>query len=108
MREYVYLDGPRMSVKATTLRWLVVWRCCVARCWAARPRTMYGRRRHRLCQNVNELDTKTAADHRAIGDTDARAQAGIAGAMTAAGNADQHAMAAERRRTRLARLRRVR
>lgn len=47
-----------------------------------------------IVQNVNELDTKTAADHRAIGDVDARAQAGIAGAMTAANNADQHALAA--------------
>lgn len=47
-----------------------------------------------IVQNVNELDAKTAADHRAIGDTDTRAQAGIAGAMTAAGNADQHALVA--------------
>src|ERR1700734_3140747 len=47
-----------------------------------------------IIQQTNELDTKTAADHRAIQDTDTRAQAGIAGAMTAAGTADQHAMAA--------------
>lgn len=47
-----------------------------------------------IVQNVNELDTKTAADHRAIVDTDERAQAGIAGAMTAANAADQHALAA--------------
>ncbi len=47
-----------------------------------------------IIQQTNELDTKTAADHRAIQDTDARAQAGIANAMTAAGTADQHAMAA--------------
>jgi OOP family OmpA-OmpF porin len=47
-----------------------------------------------IIQQTNELDTKTAADHRAIQDTDARAQAGIANAMTAAGTADQHALAA--------------
>jgi OmpA-OmpF porin, OOP family len=47
-----------------------------------------------IIQQTNELDSKTAADHRAIQDTDARAQAGIAGAMTAANTADQHAMAA--------------
>ncbi len=45
-------------------------------------------------QNVNDLDTKTAADHRAIGDTDARATAGINGAMSAADRANQHALAA--------------
>ncbi len=47
-----------------------------------------------LIQQVNELDSKTAADHRAIQDTDARAQTGIAGAQAAANTADQHAMAA--------------
>lgn len=47
-----------------------------------------------IVQNVNELDTKTAADHRAILDTDERATAGIAGAMNAANKADQHALAA--------------
>jgi OmpA-OmpF porin, OOP family len=47
-----------------------------------------------VIQQTNELDTKTAADHRNIQDTDARAQAGIAGAMTAANSADQHAQAA--------------
>ncbi len=51
-----------------------------------------------IVQNVNELDEKTAADHRAIGDTDAKAQAGIAGAMTAANTADQHAWRQVRRR----------
>jgi OOP family OmpA-OmpF porin len=47
-----------------------------------------------LIQQTNELDSKTASDHRAIGDTDQRAQAGIAGAQGAANTADQHAMAA--------------
>lgn len=47
-----------------------------------------------IVQNVNELDTKTAADHRTIVDTDERATKGIAGAMSAADKADQHAMAA--------------
>jgi OOP family OmpA-OmpF porin len=47
-----------------------------------------------IIQQTNELDSKTAADHRAIMDTDERAQKGIAGAMAAAGTADQHAVAA--------------
>jgi len=47
-----------------------------------------------LVQQTNELDTKTAADHRAIQDTDQRAQSGIAGAQSAASTADQHAQAA--------------
>ncbi len=47
-----------------------------------------------IVQQTNDLDAKTAADHRTITDTDERAQKGIAGAMTAANGADQHAMAA--------------
>ena len=47
-----------------------------------------------LINQTNELDAKTAADHRAITDTDQRAQAGIAKANDAATLADQHAMAA--------------
>jgi OmpA-OmpF porin, OOP family len=47
-----------------------------------------------IIQQTNELDTKTAADHRNIQDTDARAQGGIANAKSAAATADQHAVAA--------------
>lgn len=47
-----------------------------------------------LIQQTNELDTQTAATHRAITDTGARAQQGIAGAQSAADAADQHALAA--------------
>ena len=47
-----------------------------------------------LIQQTNELDAKTAADHRAITDTDQRAQAGITQAKNAASQADQHAQAA--------------
>lgn len=47
-----------------------------------------------IVQQTNELDAKTAADHRNIVDTDERAQHGIAGAQTAADNANQHALAA--------------
>jgi outer membrane protein OmpA-like peptidoglycan-associated protein len=43
---------------------------------------------------TNDLDTKTAADHRSIVDTDERAKTGIAGAQSAADAADQHAQAA--------------
>lgn len=47
-----------------------------------------------LVQQTNELDSKTAADHRTIVDTDQRAQKGIAGAMSAADAANQQAMTA--------------
>jgi OmpA-OmpF porin, OOP family len=47
-----------------------------------------------LIQNANELDAATAADHRTIMDTDARAKQGIADAQSAADAANQHALAA--------------
>jgi outer membrane protein OmpA-like peptidoglycan-associated protein len=47
-----------------------------------------------IIQQTNNLDTKTAADHRYIQDTDERAKTGIAGAQSAANTADQHALAA--------------
>jgi OOP family OmpA-OmpF porin len=47
-----------------------------------------------IIQQTNELDSKTAADHRSIVDTDERAKSGIAGAQSAANTADQHALAA--------------
>jgi OmpA-OmpF porin, OOP family len=47
-----------------------------------------------LIQQTNDLDAKTASDHRAITDTDQRAQQGIAGVQAAATTADQHALAA--------------
>ncbi len=47
-----------------------------------------------LIQQTNDLDAKTAADHREITDTDQRAQAGIAHAQSAATAADQHAQVA--------------
>lgn len=47
-----------------------------------------------IVQQTNELDAKTAADHRNILDTDERAQRGIAGAQSAADTANQHALAA--------------
>lgn len=47
-----------------------------------------------LIQQTNDLDAKTAQDHRNIQDTDQRAQAGITKAQSAAEQADQHAQAA--------------
>ncbi len=47
-----------------------------------------------LVQQTNELDAKTAEDHRNIQDTDQRAQAGIAKAQSAADQANQHALTA--------------
>jgi OOP family OmpA-OmpF porin len=47
-----------------------------------------------IVQNTNELDAKTATDHRNIVDTDERATKGIAGAQAAADQANTHALAA--------------
>jgi OmpA-OmpF porin, OOP family len=47
-----------------------------------------------LIQQTNDLDAKTASDHRTIVDTDERAQKGISGAQGAADTAGQHADAA--------------
>jgi outer membrane protein OmpA-like peptidoglycan-associated protein len=47
-----------------------------------------------VIQQTNELDARTATDHRNILDTDEHAQKGIGNAMTAANTADQHATAA--------------
>jgi outer membrane protein OmpA-like peptidoglycan-associated protein len=47
-----------------------------------------------IVSNVNDLDTKTAADHNAVVATDERATAGIANAQSAADAANQHALAA--------------
>jgi len=47
-----------------------------------------------LIQQTNDLDAKTAQDHRNITDTDQRAQAGISKAQAAADQADQHAQSA--------------
>lgn len=47
-----------------------------------------------LINQTNQLDAKTANDHRTIVDTDERAQAGIAKAQGAADTANQHATAA--------------
>src|SRR5215475_2442962 len=47
-----------------------------------------------IIQQTNELDAKTATDHRNIVDTDERAQKGIAKAQGAADTAEQHAQAA--------------
>lgn len=47
-----------------------------------------------LVDQTNQLDAKTASDHRNIVDTDERAQKGIARAQGSADTADQHALAA--------------
>jgi outer membrane protein OmpA-like peptidoglycan-associated protein len=47
-----------------------------------------------LIDQTNALDSKTAADHRYIVDTDERAKTGVANAQSAANTADQHATAA--------------
>src|ERR1700747_2611090 len=45
-----------------------------------------------IIQQTNDLDTKTAADHRNIQDTDERAKTGIAGAQSAADTDDPPAL----------------
>lgn len=48
-----------------------------------------------VINQTNGLDARTASDHRTIGDTDQRAQKGIAGAQSAADAADTHAQGAQ-------------
>ena len=48
-----------------------------------------------LIQNTNDLDAKTASDHRTITETDERATKGIAGAQGAADAADMRAQGAQ-------------
>lgn len=50
-----------------------------------------------IIQKTNELDARTAQDHRTIVDTDERTQQGIAAAQSAADAAGQHANAAGQR-----------
>lgn len=52
-----------------------------------------------IVQKTNELDARTAQDHRDITDTDQRAQQGIATAQSAADAADAHANAAGQQAT---------
>ncbi len=52
-----------------------------------------------IVQNANELDARTAQDHRNITDADRRAQQGIADAGSAAATADQHAGVAGQKAT---------
>ena len=94
MRGYEYRTGPVLSVKAVGLTLIASGLVLAGSLVGCSTKNYVRAQTAPIVQNVNELDEKTAADHRAIGDTDAKAQAGIAGAMTAANNADQHALAA--------------
>lgn len=94
MHEHVYLNEPKMSVKVSAVALLGSALVLCGAVMGCSTKNYVRAQTAPIVQNVNELDTRTAADHRAIGDTDTRAQAGIAGAMTAAGNADHHALAA--------------
>ena len=94
MREETYLDSPVLSVRMTAVA--VVASCLVlgGAVLGCTSKNYVRAQTAPIVQNINDLDTKTAADHRAIMDTDERAQRGIAGAMTAADAANQHALAA--------------
>ncbi len=94
MRGSAYRTGPVSGVKATGLAMAMSAVVLSGAVLGCSTKNYVRAQTAPIVQNVNELDEKTAADHRAIGDTDAKAQAGIAGAMTAANNADQHALAA--------------
>ena len=94
MRVRDYRTGPVFSVKAAGLAVVASGLVMAGAVVGCSTKNYVRAQTAPIVQNVNELDEKTAADHRAIGDTDAKAQAGIAGAMTAANNADQHALAA--------------
>ena len=91
-------DCPTMTPKTKNLKIalpaLLAGSLALAACTGCSTKNYVRSQTTPLIQQTNDLDTKTAADHRAITDTDQRAQAGIAGANAAAATADQHALAA--------------
>ena len=94
MRARTYRTGPMLSVKAAGVAALGSVLLLAGAVMGCSTKNYVRAQTAPIVQNVNELDAKTAADRRAIGDVDTKVQTGIAGAMTAANNADQHALAA--------------
>ena len=94
MRERTYRNGPVWSVKAAGVALVGSALVLSGAVMGCTTKNYVRAQTAPIVQNVNDLDAKTAADHRAIADTDERATAGVNGAMTAAGNADKHALAA--------------
>ena len=93
MSESKYLTSPAFSVKASATAVVATFLLLGGTVMGCTTKNYVRSQTAPIVSNINDLDTKTAADHRAIVDTDERAQAGVHGAMTAADAANQHALA---------------
>ncbi len=94
MSDKRYLTSPAFSVKASAAAVVTSFLLLTGAVMGCTTKNYVRSQTAPIVSNINDLDAKTAADHRAIADTDERAQAGIHGAMTAADAANQHALAA--------------
>ena len=89
-----YLTSPMWSVKASGLALAGSFFLFSGMVMGCTSKTYVRSQTAPIVSNINGLDEKTAADHRAIAETDERATRGINGAMSAADAANQHALAA--------------
>ena len=94
MSQTKYLTSPAFSVRASAAAVVASFLLVSGAVMGCTTKNYVRSQTAPIVSNINDLDAKTAADHRAIADTDERAQAGIHGAMTAADSANQHALAA--------------
>ena len=94
MSEGKYLTSPAFSVRASAAAIVASFVLLSGAVMGCTTKNYVRSQTAPIVSNINDLDAKTAADHRAIADTDERATAGINGAMSAADAANQHALAA--------------
>ena len=94
MSERKYLTSPALSVKASAAAVVASFVLLSGVVMGCSTKNYVRSQTAPIVSNINDLDAKTAADHRAIVDTDERATAGINGAMSAADAANTHALAA--------------
>jgi OOP family OmpA-OmpF porin len=96
MSKHMHLEGRMVSLRLGTLTGLsaLFLTASVGLTTGCASKNYVRSQTTPLIQQTNDLDAKTAADHRNIQDTDERAQKGIAGAQGAADTAGQHADAA--------------
>jgi OOP family OmpA-OmpF porin len=94
MSERKYLTSPTVSVKASAAAVVASFLLLGGAVVGCTTKNYVRSQTAPIVSNINDLDAKTAADHRAIVDTDERATAGINGATNAANTANQHALAA--------------
>ena len=94
MSERKYLTSPAISVRASAAAVVASFLLLSGAVIGCTTKNYVRSQTAPIVSNINDLDAKTAADHRAILDTDERATTGINGAVNAANAADQHALAA--------------